>query len=149
MRTRIRPAVTVLFAAVLTLLLLGLIPSAGAGAGKNNVCHRTGSKSNPYVGIQPSKNAKGHTTHPDKNGNSDKFNEPGWQKGPHQSGGCTSSDNPPACPPGSTLPECNPPPPPHCVPPDPLCTDNPPGIPPPGGLAGPAEAIAGQPTVTG
>ena len=137
MHTRIRPTVIAMFVAVLALLLLGVVPSAGAGGHKDNVCHRTGSKSNPYVGIQPSKNAKGHKTHPEKNGNNDKFNEEGWQKGPHQSGGCADGGDP-------VIP---PPPPPVC--PNPPC---PPGngdpvIPP--DLAGPAPAIPGQPTVTG
>ena len=149
MNTRIRPTIIAMFVAVLGLLLLGVVPSAGAGGHKDNVCHRTGSKSNPYVGIQPSKNAKGHQTHPEKNGNNDKFNQEGWQKGPHQSGGCVEEGGNGACPPGSNDPDCPPPPPPPPPCPNPPC---PPGngdpvIPP--DLAGPAPAIPGQPTVTG
>jgi hypothetical protein len=138
MRMKTRPTVTALFLAVLALLLLGVIPSAGA-ASKMTVCHRTGSSSNPYVGIQPSSNAQGHSTHPDKNGNTDHMNSPGWRQGPHQSNAaCTSGGGN-----GGN-------PPPVCVPPDPLCTGGGGGNPPPGGpFAGPAGAIAGQPTVTG
>jgi hypothetical protein len=79
-----------LFLAALTFLVLGVVPSAGAGGGKMNVCHRTGSQSNPYVGISPSQNAKGHGTHPEKNGNNNKSGS-GWQKGPHNSGNCATS----------------------------------------------------------
>jgi hypothetical protein len=147
MKMKARPAVAGLLFAVLTLLLLGLVPSAGAGGSKMNVCHRTGSKSNPYVGIRPSSNAKGHSTHPEKNSNKDHMNQPGWQKGPHQaSNSCQAKST---CPPGSTDPDCGSGPPPVCVPPDPLCTEGGGGNPPPGTFAGPAGAIAGQPTVTG
>ncbi len=138
MRTQIRPTVAVVFAAALTLLLLGLVPSAGAGGGKQQICHRTGSSSNPYVGIQPSNNAQGHNTHPEQNGNNDKRGK-GWTSGPHQSNSaCTKKTNPPEV----------------CTPPDAGCPE--PAIPPriirrtiTTTIAEPAAPVAGQPTVTG
>ncbi|HEX2089779.1 MAG TPA: hypothetical protein VHI54_07625, partial [Actinomycetota bacterium] len=73
MRTRIQPAVTVLFVAVLSLLLVGIVPSAGAKNDKGKICHRTGSSSNPYVVNSPAKGhtSGGHSTHPSKGGRSD------------------------------------------------------------------------------
>ena len=124
--TRIRPAITVLFAAILTLLVVGLVPSVGAQDHKQNVCHRTGSSKNPWVGIQPSQNAKGHDKHPEKNGNNDKEGGSDFKKGPSVrggGGGCEEGFDPE----------------PGLVPEQKVT----------GGGAAPAAAIEGQPTVTG
>ncbi|MDP8955573.1 MAG: hypothetical protein M3N24_01240, partial [Actinomycetota bacterium] len=137
---RIRPTVSILFVAVLTFLVLGVVPSAGAkgkagnppglakgnqgksssaaskgygsnssssrgnsgksaaasngNSGKMTICHRTGSSSNPYVVISPSKNARGHWSHPSKGGRSDKNVPANAPKGPtFKSGysGCSTS----------------------------------------------------------
>ena len=152
MSTRIRPAITVLFVAVLSLLLVGVVPSAGAKNDKGKICHRTGSSSNPYVVNSPSKGhtSGGHSTHPSKGGRSDAGAESNAPKGPTRKSGY-SCEGEPAIPP----PPPPPPPPPNgvCVPPDPACPNGEPVIPPTNGgdgpFAGPAEAIGGQPTVTG
>jgi hypothetical protein len=134
MRMRIRPSVTVLFVAVLGLLLLGLMPSAvSQNSGKQQICHRTGSSSNPRVGIEPSNNAKGHSTHPEKNGNNDGQGGSGWSKGPSVRGGGGGCD-------GGGGNGGNPPP---------TNGNGNGGGGGGGGFAAPAEAVAGQPTVTG
>lgn len=134
MNTRIRPPVTVLFLAVLTLLLLGVVPSAvGQNSGKQKICHRTGSSSNPWVGIEPSNNAEGHGKHPPKNGNNDGQGGSGWSKGPSVrggGGGCETGGGNGGNPPGGN-------------------GGNPPGGGGGAAVAGAAEAVAGQPTVTG
>ncbi len=79
---RIRPMVTTLFLAVLTLLVLGVVPSVGAqNSGKQRICHQTGSDKNPEVGIDVSNNAKGHD---DPHGNDAR---PAANKGPSFKGG--------------------------------------------------------------
>ena len=153
MKARIRPSVTVLYLAILSLLLLGLVPSAVAKNDKGKICHRTGSDSNPYVVNSPRHGTgTGHGTHPAKNGRSDKDADAAAPKGPTRKsgyGGCES--NVQTCPfPGH--PDCPlppPPPPPPCPEGSPACPNGEPVIPPPGNFAGPAPAIAGQPTVTG
>lgn len=151
MSTRIRPAITVLFVAVLSLLLVGVVPSAGAKNDKGKICHRTGSSSNPYVVNSPRKGhtSGGHSTHPSKGGRSDAGADSNAPKGPTRKSGysCEQGVNPPppppppngngACPPGAPNCPITPPPPPP---------NGEPGIPP---FAGPAPAIGGQPTVTG
>jgi hypothetical protein len=94
---KIRPTIAMLFLAGLTFLVLGVVPPAGAqgNAGKQKICHRTGSSNNPYVVIGPSKNAAGHSTHPDKGGNNNKNVPNSAQKGPtFKSGynGCSTSN---------------------------------------------------------
>jgi hypothetical protein len=143
MRTRMRPAVTVLFVGILTLLLLGIVPLAGAA--KQQVCHRTGSTSNRYVGIEPSTNAKGHDNNPHPGTNANPENDKrgdGWTKGPHQSSSACSQSVAPPPPPNGTIPNGGNPP---CPPGDPLCPITTNG----NGAAPPAQAIAGQPSVTG
>lgn len=137
-RSRIQPGVTTLFVAVLSLFLLGVVPSAGAGGSKQQVCHRTGSSSNRYVGIQPSSNAKGHDSshHQGTAANPDNDKRgAGWTKGPHQSNSACAQDRPPDPDP---LPCANPP-----------CGPDPDPVIPPFDIGEPAEPIIGQPTVTG
>ena len=154
MNTRLRPTIIAMFVAVLGLLLLGVVPTAGANGHKGKICHRTGSSSNPYVVNSPRKGhtSGGHATHPEKGGRTDKAADQDAPKGPTRKSGysCVEEGGNGACPPGTNDPDCPPPPPPPPPPwPNPPC---PPGngdpvIPP--DLAGPAPAIPGQPTVTG
>lgn len=130
---RIRPTVTLMFLAALTFVVLGVVPSVGAqgNAGKQTICHRTGSSKNPYVVISPSKNAGGHSTHPKKGGRSDKNVPASAPKGPtFKSGysGCTTTGGGGGGGGGGT-------------------PSNGGGA--GGPFAGPAPAIVGQPSVTG
>ncbi len=155
-RVKIRPIVTALFPVVLTFLVLGVVPSAVAKNEKQTICHRTGSSKNPYVVINPSKNAGGHSKHPDKNGHNDKKVPDNAPKGPTFKsgyGGCEGGGSTPPPPPG---PPPGPPPPPGGGGGGGGGGNNNGGTPSnsgsPGGsgpFAAPAPAIVGEPSVTG